>query len=136
MLEINTSSVISHLSTFHYASDSFSFSEPPMTHYSLIYLPGLSQTLPLSGLMQVAAFKPRVLGSDKIPQNPASLGSDGIHCSKLFVNGDISSQHQYDTLIFRRPTHGVKVSLDYRQKRHSFEYKQHLEQKCLTDKNH
>lgn len=62
--------------------------------------------------MQVAAFKPRVLGSDKIPQNPASLGSDGIHCSKLFVNGDISSQHQYDTLIFRRPTHGVKVSLD------------------------
>lgn len=95
MLEINTPSVFhENFIILNYAFYSFSFNELSVTHNSPIYLPGLSQTLPLSGLMQVAAFKPEVLGSDKIPQNPASLGSDGIHCSKLFVNGDISSQHQ------------------------------------------
>ena len=95
MLEIKTLSVFhENVTILNYAFYSFSSKKLPVTQNSPMYLPGLSQTLPLRGLMQVAAFKPRLLGSDKIPQNPASLGSDGIHCSKLFVNGDISSQHQ------------------------------------------
>lgn len=85
---------ISHTSILKHASYCCSFNGLLVMHNSRTHSPGRSQTLPLSGLMQVAAFKPRVLGSDKIPQNPASLGSDGIHWSELFVNGDISSQHQ------------------------------------------
>ncbi|TNN32421.1 hypothetical protein EYF80_057421 [Liparis tanakae] len=45
------------------------------------------------------------------PQKPASLGSPGSHCRLVLVKGDMSSQHQYDTLIFRRPTHGVTLDL-------------------------
>jgi hypothetical protein len=37
-------------------------------------------------------------------------------------------------LIFRRPTHGVKVSLDYRQKRYNYEYNKCLDHSRLLDK--
>ncbi|KAF3845135.1 hypothetical protein F7725_008298, partial [Dissostichus mawsoni] len=50
-------------------------------------------------------------GSARYPQNPASLGSPGSHCSEVLVKGDMSSQHQYDTLIFLSPTQGVKEAL-------------------------
>lgn len=61
--------------------------------------------------MQVCAFSPLDAGSARYPQNPASLGSPGSHCRVVLVKGDMSSQHQYDTLIFLSPTQGVTEAL-------------------------
>ncbi|TNN45261.1 hypothetical protein EYF80_044533 [Liparis tanakae] len=42
----------------------------------------------------------------QLAQKPESLGSPGSQRRLLLVKGDMSSQPQYDTLIFLRPTQG------------------------------
>ncbi|TNN34652.1 hypothetical protein EYF80_055181 [Liparis tanakae] len=44
-------------------------------------------------------------------QKPESLGSPGAQRRLLLVKGDASSQPQYDTLIFLKPTQGDNLSL-------------------------
>lgn len=61
---------------------------------------------PRAAAVHGLALRPDTCGSSRYAQKPESLGSPGSQRRLLLVKGDMSSQPQYDTLIFLRPTQG------------------------------
>lgn len=65
-----------------------------------------SQMRPWAFAVHGLALRPDTCGSSRYAQKPESLGSPGSQRRLLLVKGVMSSQPQYDTLIFLRPTQG------------------------------